>query len=712
MRHDGHGASIAGEVATAEADAPLTLSAVHERPSPPPPTVREQPAIQWEPPTMDRVAFPWPPTTALPTGAWVQRLAARRSASAGTSSSARDGARSSVSRDPTMAALARQWRAHVGMASSAFVALLARFESGGTSLDLPVLIKKDPFGNGSTIFLDKPLTPPRLLARHKNVKFFSAALRSAFADQAAAAGAAHDGAGASTTAAMPPPPARRATRPGPVELVRGGPSVAAAEPSAAEPVASVAAAEPAAAGAAELAASAAVAAEMTISPSAEMTISSADASALDAPCGYSYELVTLGELRLLVRSKHHALIDGRLRSARLSRALSRAPLAEEALSRAHQAEEAASLGGGSASLGGGSASIGGGNASLGREGTEGGTDERAVRCCLKVRMEYFPDRWEEMTAAEHARYYAQLAVRPGARLLLCNVCCLTGRLRHWHLISLDDLATHAKHTGFDAPRRLRQLHGLLCALRTQAAGEHMLRGLVGDRSKLTLWSAGHSARDESLADVLGGLAEHAAGGTRGGGGASRTHLDLRAAQAKAGLTDRDTVSFQMLQWERPPGAPLQASNTFELAPELAPDLAPDLAPSRATSAHLPMLGSGLAAVTAIDDERAAPPAASCTHACEPPPRATPDSSSSGGAHATAHRSPGGRGWQRDGARDGAQGRTHGGKGRGDAKGGGKGGGRTAGLHGAQGAGRGAEHSQAFSRKRPGRDLADDDALFD
>jgi hypothetical protein len=332
-------------------------------------------------------------------------------------------------------------------------------------------------------------------------------------------------------------------------------------------------------------------------------------------------------------------------------------------------------------------------------------------------MEYFPDRWEEMTAAEHARYYAQLAVRPGARLLLCNVCCWTGRLRHWHLISLDDLATHAKHTGFDAPRRLRQLHGLLCALRTQAAGEHMLRGLVGDRSKLTLWSAGHSARDESLVDVLGGLAEHAAGGTRGGGGASRTHLDLRAAQAKAGLTDRDTVSFQMLQWERPPGAPLQASNTFELAPDLAPDLAPnlasnlapdlanDLAPSRATSAPS----------RAIDDERAAPPAASRTHACEPPPRATPDSSSSGGAHASAHRSPGGRGSQRDGARDGAQGRAHGGKGRGDAKGGGKGGGRTAGLHRAQGAGRGAEHSQATrtsTRKRPGRDLADDDALFD
>jgi hypothetical protein len=36
------------------------------------------------------------------------------------------------------------------------------------------------------------------------------------------------------------------------------------------------------------------------------------------------------------------------------------------------------------------------------------------------------------------------------------------------------------------------------------------------------------------------------------------------------------------------------------------------------------------------------------------------------------------------------------------------------LHRAQGAGRGAEHSQATrtSRKRPGRDLADDDALFD
>ena len=324
-----------------------------------------------------------------------------------------------------------------------------------------------------------------------------------------------------------------------------------------------------------------------------------------------------------------------------------------------------------------------------------------MRCCLKVRMEYFPDRWEEMTAAEHARYYAQLAVRPGARLLLCNVCCWTGRLRHWHLISLDDLATHAKHTGFDAPRRLRQLHGLLCALRTQAAGEHLLRGLAGDRSKLTLWSAGHSAREESLADVLGGLAEHAAGGTRGGGGASRTHLDLRAVQAKAGLTDRDTVSFQMLQWERPPGAPLQASNTFELAP----DLAPDLAPGRATSAP----------ATAVDDERAAPPAASRTHACEPPPRVTPDSGSSGGTHATAHRSPGGRGWQRDGARDGAQGRAHGGKGRGDAKGGGKGGGRTAGSHGAQGAGRGAEHSQATrtnNRKRPGRDLASDDVLFD
>ena len=710
VRHDGLGASVAGEVTTAEAGAPLTLSAVNERPSltlsavnerpsPPPPTVREQPSIRWELPTMDRVAFPWPPTTALPTGGWVQRLAARRSASSATSSSARDSARPSVSRDPTMAALARQWRAHVAMASSAFVALLTRLESGGTSLDLPVLIKKDPFGNSSTIFLDKPLTPPRLSARHKNVKFFSAALRSAFADQATAAGAAHDGAGTSATAALPPP-ARRATRPGPVELVRGGPSAAAAEPvasvaaaesSAAEPAAAGAAsAEPAAAGAAELAAAAAVIAEIPISPSVE-------ASALDAPCGYSYELVTLGELRLLVRSKHHALIDGRLRSARLSRApqadeaLSRAPQADGALSRAPQAEKADS---------------GGGSASLGREGTEGGTDERVVRCCLKVRMEYFPDRWEEMTAAENARYYAHLAVRPGARLLLCNVCCWTGRLRHWHLISLDDLATHAKHTGFDATRRLRQLHGLLCALRTQAAGEYLLRGLAGDRSKLTLWSAGHSAQEESLADVLGGLAEHAAGGTRGGGGASRTLLDLRAAQAKAGLTDRDTVSFQMLQWERPPGALPQASNTFELAPDIVPDLVPNFVPDRATSAP----------TIAIDDERAAQPAASRKHACEPPPRATPGTSSSGGAHASALRSPGGRGWQRDGARVGAHGRGRGGKGRGDAKGGGRGGGRTAGSHGTQGAGRGSEHSQASTsnRKRQSRDYAveSEDVLFD
>ena len=96
-------------------------------------------------------------------------------------------------------------------------------------------------------------------------------------------------------------------------------------------------------------------------------------------------------------------------------------------------------------------------------------------------MEYQADRgYEEISAADYARCYAQLVCRPGARLAMCHVDALSGRLCLWSAITLEQLESIAPAT-FNLPNSLLKLHTLLGSMLHEQPGHHLLRKLAGAR---------------------------------------------------------------------------------------------------------------------------------------------------------------------------------------------------------------------------------------
>jgi len=475
---------------TADADLdPLMMSAASNSPS-----VQQAPTVRWELPTTATATFPWPQPRStltkavsgdesadekmLPIAEWVQRLATWRAASASDLSSWP----MRVSADARMAKLARQCKAHIAIASSAFAALLVDLEGHGLGLDLPLMLKPGAFGSYATVFIDKPFSAATCTSRQKNSKFFRAALRSELAMSKVASAADVD----TSIVAFP-----EAERLGPVELFRKPPCPPA-----------------------EAAATANV---------GDASAARAARAVPDAPVAFTYQLFTLGEIRILVRSKHDALVDGRLNSARTG--------PDASPDTAHDFPQ-------------------------------------DTPCSLKVRMEYVGQRCETMTNTEHARYFAYLAVRPASRLLLCHVCAFTGRLLHWNLLTLEELVGTGL-TGFDAPKRLRELHDVFQALRGQAPGEYLLRHAPGGGRKLSLWKAGDSAEEDSLARALSSPRGATLLSGDGCGREARVpgQMDLREVQVAACRTDRETVTYGHLMWQQRPGAPPQAPNTFDPQPE-------------------------------------------------------------------------------------------------------------------------------------------------
>lgn len=247
--------------------------------------------------------------------------------------------------------------------------------------------------------------------------------------------------------------------------------------------------------------------------------------ARDEPsASYSYRLFQLGEMRLLVRAKMHARLDTRC------------------LSRQEDHDSVAA-------------------------GVEDGevsetTGEKGLPfCVLKVHMEYRArDGFESMSASDHARCYAQLAVRPGAQLLMCHVCGRTGALEHLEPWTLEEL--ESVQTAFNPAESLRKLLALLRSVRDEGPGSYLIRRPGNGAGGFALWREGVS---ESLADLLMAAVNRRAVRSESVASAatsSSNAFNLHFSQQQAGATDTETITYQALQWRQPKGGPPQIPYTF------------------------------------------------------------------------------------------------------------------------------------------------------
>ena len=175
-------------------------------------------------------------------------------------------------------------------------------------------------------------------------------------------------------------------------------------------------------------------------------------------------------------------------------------------------------------------------------------------------MEYDVARgFEEVSASDHARCYAQLVARPGARLLMCHVCASSGMLVHWTFTSLEQLAR--LKSGFQPSESLRKLAALLAGVRAQPAGNYLLRRPKGGGA-FSLWREGESTK--SLAELMTPRRPLTFASPDQ---VSSSVLHLHEAQRKAGVTDAATITYQALHWAPPKeGATQQIPNTFPLKP--------------------------------------------------------------------------------------------------------------------------------------------------
>ena len=233
-------------------------------------------------------------------------------------------------------------------------------------------------------------------------------------------------------------------------------------------------------------------------------VSAAAGAAAGARC--TYEHLELGGLQLLVRCKHDARISG----------------VESVL----DAEAAAANG----------------------AAANGAASEAAELCSLKVSLEYVSGKWEHVTSSEHARWWSQLALRPGAALLVGWMSAPTDRDdfggRPPSLIKqqlfrrtaeLNGLSAWNAPNDFKPDEALDCLSTLLRELSELPAGSYLLRRAPGMANTLTLWRSGES--------LLHALAPSAT--TK----RFQASYDLHEAQQKAGALDTKKVTYVPHQWD-------------------------------------------------------------------------------------------------------------------------------------------------------------------
>ncbi|KAK9822803.1 hypothetical protein WJX81_000125 [Elliptochloris bilobata] len=191
----------------------------------------------------------------------------------------------------------------------------------------------------------------------------------------------------------------------------------------------------------------------------------------------------------------------------------------------------------------------------------GPTPEPAPALVVRASAEYLGEREadeEETTAAEMARWWAALRLRPGAQLLVGHVGAASGRLLRCERRTADDLADVAA-AGAVAPP-------FLCALLAEVAkrlmaappGRYLLTHAPGG-SSLGLWRALPVDLGDSQGQAPPLPCDAAAA-------AAGSVVDLWAAHTNSGAIDPDHMPFAPRRW-RPtdPNVP-QVPFTFALRP--------------------------------------------------------------------------------------------------------------------------------------------------